>query len=112
MKSMATQKPRLESNLFESPSLYSVSSRSVSIRAPTSLVEMKSTIHEVTRTARRRLVFCDASCDFVDRPLPSNKKNFKMTHYPFWIEMEKALAVKQRQALRKGTARHCGFPQD
>src|SRR5437870_13851085 len=58
-----------------------LSSWSVLIRAPTSLVEMKSTIHEVTRTARRRLVFCDASCDFVDRPLPSNKKNFKMTHY-------------------------------
>jgi len=37
---------------------------------------MKSTIHEVTRTARRRLVFCDASCDFVDptgRLLPSHK---------------------------------------
>src|SRR5438874_10220507 len=42
----------------------------------TSLVEMKGTIHEVTPTARRRLVFCDASCDFVDRTLPSNIKNF------------------------------------
>src|SRR5437588_11692756 len=74
MKSMGTQKPQLKSDLFESPGLYSVSSRSVAIRAPTSLVEMKSTIHEVTRTARRRLVFCDASCDFVDRPLPSKQK--------------------------------------
>src|SRR5438132_8072964 len=40
---------------------------------------MKSTIHE---TARRRLVFRDASRDFVDRPPPSKQKNFKMTPLP------------------------------
>jgi len=43
---------------------------------------MKSTIHEVTRTARRRLVFCDASCDFVDRPLPSKQKELQNDPLP------------------------------
>src|SRR5437773_12400707 len=78
-----------------------LSSWSVLIRAPTSLVEMKSTIHEVTRTARRRLVFCDASCDFVDRPLPSNKKNFKMTHYPPYTFL--ALAWQRRVKYQRLT---------
>src|SRR5438094_6207831 len=59
-----------------------LSSRSVLIRAPTSLVEMKSTIHEVTRTARRRLVFCDASCDFVDRALLSKQKELQNDPLP------------------------------
>src|SRR2546430_11973928 len=59
-----------------------LSSWSVLIRAPTSLVEMKSTIHEVTRTARRRLVFCEASCDFVDRPLPSKQKELQNDPLP------------------------------
>jgi len=42
---------------------------------------MKSTIHEATRKRTKKLVFRDAWCDFVDRPLPSKQKNFKMTHY-------------------------------
>ena len=50
-------------------------SGSVSISAPSPFVQMKSTIHETAR----RLVFRDASCDFVDRVLSSKQKNFKMT---------------------------------
>src|SRR5438105_14823279 len=48
---------------------------------PFPLVEMKSTIHEVTRNRTKKLVFRDASCDFVDRPLPSKQKNFTLTYY-------------------------------
>jgi len=46
---------------------------------------MKSTIHEVTRTARRRLAFCDASCDFVDRPLPSKQKELQNDPLPLRV---------------------------
>jgi len=37
-------------------------------------------------SARRGLVFRDASCDFVDRPLPSKQKNSKWptTRSRYW----------------------------
>src|SRR5438067_6443660 len=60
---------------------------------------MKARSTKPHETARRRPVFCDASCDFVDRPLPRNKKKFKISFLLNALSFTSRLCVKRRWFL-------------